>query len=276
MLLHRVISSTVIIAALLAVALWVPEPGLVVVVMIVGMMGAYEFARLLDRAGAAAERGLIVLGTGAYLGALGWGSQAWGAAQASEIVLAGFALWFAAIGIRVLVRADGSAFSAIGGAAAAVAYTGILFGFILLLLTMGGRLLPLYMILLVKVTDSAAYLIGSAVGRHKAFPRISPGKTWEGCLGGVAASMAAALLVSAVGGGMVGSVRIPVGHALVLGALLAVTGIVGDLLESMFKRAAGVKDSGSWIRGMGGVLDVIDSLLLASPVLYLYARLWLT
>lgn len=274
MLLHRVISSTVIVAALLAAALWLPEGGLVAVVMVIGMLGAHEFTQLARAGGMKTEAGLTVAGVGCYLGVLGWVALEAGPGAAMEGASAVLALWFGLLCARVMLRGDASALSAVGAAAAAACYTGVLLGYMLLLMEWGGRYLPLYMILVVKTTDTAAYLIGSAVGRRKAFPRISPGKTWEGCLGGVAAAVTVSVATAAATGGSIGSVHVPLIHAAVLGGLLAIIAIVGDLVESMFKRAARQKDSGSWIRGMGGVLDVIDSLLFASPLLYGYVR-WL-
>jgi phosphatidate cytidylyltransferase len=136
-----------------------------------------------------------------------------------------------------------------------------------------GRYLALYMILIVKMTDIGAYFTGRAIGRHKVFPRISPGKTWEGCIGGVIVATIAGIVAWWAVRGDFGVLTLRIADAVALGVLLSIAGILGDLIESMLKRAAGVKDSGEWIRGMGGVLDVIDSLLLASPVLYVYVHI---
>jgi phosphatidate cytidylyltransferase len=99
---------------------------------------------------------------------------------------------------------------------------------------------------------------------------LSPKKTWEGALGGVAAS---------VGGALLAHVwfyqRLPIPHAIVLGILLGVAGILGDLAESMVKRAAGVKDSARTLPGHGGFLDRTDSLLFSAPVLYYYSMRFL-
>jgi phosphatidate cytidylyltransferase len=118
--------------------------------------------------------------------------------------------------------------------------------------------------------DSAALFVGTAVGRHKMAPRISPGKTWEGLAGGLAGSVAGALVVRQV------ALRwLPLSHAVVLALLVALAGTAGDLAESLLKRWAGVKDSGALFPGHGGMLDRLDSLLMGAPVLYyylLYAR----
>lgn len=133
-----------------------------------------------------------------------------------------------------------------------------------------GRMLLFYMILIVKVTDMAAYTVGCSIGRHKLIPRISPAKTWEGCAGGVCGGLLTSLMFWWSTGGQIGPVALGLADALILGIVLPATGIVGDLIESMIKRAAEVKDSGCALKGMGGVLDVLDSLLLAGPVLYIY------
>ena len=157
-------------------------------------------------------------------------------------------------------------------------YVGFLMSFYLrLAIAWGraGRWLVVYPIVVVKVADIAAYFFGCRFGRHKLFPRISPAKSWEGVFAGIAAAFAVSLAFVAVLGGELGPVRLRWLDAAILGIVLPVVGLFGDLLESMMKRAAGVKDSGTWIAGMGGVLDVIDSLLPAAPVLYFYARLLL-
>jgi len=120
----------------------------------------------------------------------------------------------------------------------------------------------------VMVADTFAYFVGSAIGRHKLAPRISPGKTIEGGVGAIVGGVLTAVLVQRIGWS-----DLPVVHAAVLGALIAVVGTVGDLAESLFKRWAGVKDSGALFPGHGGMLDRLDSLLFGAPVLYYYL-LW--
>jgi len=140
------------------------------------------------------------------------------------------------------------------------------------------RCLVLYLIVVVKASDVGAYFVGSTLGRHKMFPRISPGKTWEGLAGGLATGLLSSVaffwFCRQPGAGVVslGALKIGAGHAWALGACLAAIGVVGDLVESLLKRSAGLKDSGRLLPGMGGILDVLDSLLFASPVLYFYLR----
>jgi phosphatidate cytidylyltransferase len=130
------------------------------------------------------------------------------------------------------------------------------------------RVGPWALMLLLAVimsADSAAYFTGSALGRNKMAPAISPGKTWEGLAGGLAGGIVAALVVRRFG-----LPWMPVGHAVALGAAVSLLGTAGDLLESLLKRWAGVKDSGTLFPGHGGMLDRLDSLLFGAPVLYYY------
>ncbi|MEI8140122.1 MAG: phosphatidate cytidylyltransferase [bacterium] len=142
------------------------------------------------------------------------------------------------------------------------------------------RAVILYLIVVVKASDVGAYLVGSTCGRHKMFPRISPGKTWEGLAGGFITGILASLALFWLWHNPspeshtaeLGRLTITFGHALFLGAFLAAIGVIGDLVESLLKRSAGLKDSGCIFPGMGGILDVIDSLLFAAPALYFYLR----
>jgi len=133
-----------------------------------------------------------------------------------------------------------------------------------------GKYFLLYFVLLTKFSDTGAYAVGSLIGRHKMIPRISPGKTWEGFGGAIVLSTAASLgFVHFFGDRMTGMNWY---HAVVLGVLLSVTAVIGDLIESLFKREAGVKDSGKFFPGIGGILDLLDSLLFNAPIMYLYLR----
>ena len=133
-----------------------------------------------------------------------------------------------------------------------------------------GKYFLLYFILLTKFSDMGAYVVGSLIGRHKMIPRISPGKTWEGFVGAIAVSTGASLVfVHFLGGHMAG---MNTQHAIILGVILSITAVLGDLIESLFKRECGVKDSGSIFPGIGGILDLLDSLLFNAPIMYLYLR----
>lgn len=133
-----------------------------------------------------------------------------------------------------------------------------------------GRYYVLYFILVTKFSDLGAYVTGSLFGKHKMIPRISPGKTWEGFVGAVIISTAVSLAYAKIAGPHLrGMTTI---HAIVLGIVLSTAAVVGDLIESIFKREAGLKDSGKLFPGIGGILDLMDSLLFNAPLMYLYLR----
>lgn len=113
--------------------------------------------------------------------------------------------------------------------------------------------------------DTAAYYTGRTFGKTRLIPKVSPKKTVEGLVGGLAGSVVGAAVAQATF-----FPEIPMIHALICGALLALVGVVGDLVESAWKRSAAVKDSGGLLPGHGGILDRVDSLLFAAPVLYTY------
>jgi phosphatidate cytidylyltransferase len=119
-------------------------------------------------------------------------------------------------------------------------------------------------------SDTAAYFIGKAIGKHKLAPRISPGKTWEGTAAGIIGGIIICLLFT-----LDTPLQLPLNYwqAVLLGVLVSVFGQIGDLVESLLKRNYGVKDSGSLMPGHGGILDRMDSVLLAGVVVYIYYAL---
>jgi len=130
--------------------------------------------------------------------------------------------------------------------------------------SLGARLIFL-MAVVVWAGDSAAYYVGSAIGKHKLAPAVSPGKTWEGAVANVAGGLVGACVAR-----MTFFPDLEWLHALALAVLLSVVGQLGDLFESALKRGAGVKDSGTLLPGHGGFLDRLDSLMVSGPVLFYY------
>lgn len=130
-------------------------------------------------------------------------------------------------------------------------------------------LLPLCVFVFLWMNDTGAYCIGSLLGRHKLFPRVSPGKSWEGSIGGAIVVLAVAFVASQLA---VINYQLNIIEWLGLGLTVVVFGTWGDLVESLFKRTLGIKDSGNILPGHGGMLDRFDSSLLALPasVIYLY------
>ncbi|MEM1058279.1 MAG: CDP-archaeol synthase [Verrucomicrobiota bacterium] len=131
-----------------------------------------------------------------------------------------------------------------------------------------GGFILLYLLVVTKMSDVGAFVFGSLFGRHKMAPNISPGKTWQGFAGGCLTSLASSLLLMALCGGQLAGLQWL--DAVILGLLLPVAAAIGDLAESVVKRDFRIKDSGTSIPGIGGALDLIDSILFTAPVLYFY------
>jgi phosphatidate cytidylyltransferase len=134
-----------------------------------------------------------------------------------------------------------------------------------------GQFYVLYLIAVTKFSDMGAYLTGSAFGRHLMSPHISAKKTWEGFFGALALALLCSLALFKLMPGHLSALSWT--HATVLGLLLGFAAVIGDLGESIVKRSTGVKDSGGMLPGIGGALDLIDSLLFTAPLLFFYLRL---
>ena len=149
-----------------------------------------------------------------------------------------------------------------------VLYISLSFGLLMQLRTLPdiGKIAPLAIIFTIWINDTMAYLVGSMIGRTP-LSAISPKKTWEGTIGGV---LLAVLVISF----WAWKAELPVHHAIAISLIAAISGTVGDLLESKLKRLAGVKDSGQIMPGHGGFLDRFDSLLLATPFVWIYIQLF--
>jgi phosphatidate cytidylyltransferase len=156
-----------------------------------------------------------------------------------------------------------------------VVYTVIFFGFMARLLYFGadgqgttGLFLVIYLIMVTKFSDMGAYVLGVMFGKHKMIPHISPAKSWEGLAGAFLFSFAAAALLL----WWIPEKLAPLNwlHGLLLAPVLCATAITGDLAESVLKRCTAIKDSGHKFPGIGGILDLTDSLLFTAPVFYFY------
>ncbi|MFQ5427868.1 MAG: phosphatidate cytidylyltransferase [Thermodesulfobacteriota bacterium] len=137
--------------------------------------------------------------------------------------------------------------------------------FLLLAEAQSGRKWILFFLIVIWCNDSLAYVFGRAYGRHKLCPSVSPGKTIEGAMGGIASGIAAAVIFNAF------THLTGYGSVFILAIITGILGIAGDLFESIIKRGAGVKDSGTILPGHGGVLDRIDSMFFSLPAFYLLA-----
>ena len=151
----------------------------------------------------------------------------------------------------------------------ATLYVGMLGGSLIRLRTdFGPKIGPklvFFLLLVVWLGDAGAYYVGKKFGRRKLSPRISPKKTVEGGAGGIATSIVAATVMH-----YTFFPQFPLVHAIIGGVILSISGVIGDLAESMWKRSAAVKDSGTLIPGHGGFLDRFDSIFFTTPILYVY------
>ena len=274
----------------IAVANYLPSPACWLLLVAIAVLAQYEFYAMLDKAGLPVFRVVGMLSGAAVISATFWtiGPRA-------EQLAAGYR-WenfvILATLIFVFVRQFPQKNNEKPIVTVAVTLLGVWYvAFLLNYLTRlafgwraeglnqpvgdTGRMLILYLVAVVKISDVGAFFTGRSLGRHKLFPRLSPKKTIEGLAGGIVSSIVMSLSFFFITKGQLGSISFGLHDAIILGTILPIVGVVGDLFESLLKRASGVKDSGTLIPGMGGVLDVLDSLLFGAPVLYAYISLFL-
>ncbi len=167
----------------------------------------------------------------------------------------------------VFLRHREGAFTGWSWMMAGILYVGWLLSYLVALRLDAGREWLYLAIFATFGSDTAAYFIGRAWGRHKLTPRISPGKTWEGAVAGIFGGVIISLLFT-----LDTPLQLPLNYwqAIMLGVLISVFGQIGDLVESLLKRSSGVKESGSSMPGHGGLLDRMDSVVFAGVVVYLY------
>lgn len=246
-------------APLLIAAIWIGGRLLAAVVLVLTAAGAVEFWRL---AAAAGLRPSPVLPAGAIAFPLLAASGRWEAAGAATAAIAVIAAALALVPERRALPL-GNAGADVTGAL----YIGVLMAHLLLLRDVFGPAAALVVLGTVWANDIAAYLVGGRWGRRRLAPAISPGKSVEGFAAGLLAAAAFAAGAGTALGGRPGQMAL-------LGLLVALASVAGDLWESSMKRAAGVKDSGGVLPGHGGVLDRFDAALFGVPVGY-YLWGWL-
>jgi phosphatidate cytidylyltransferase len=255
----RILTAVVLAVALLAVLLWLPAWATVAVLTLLVLAGAWEWSAFLLLSAQPALRAAYVLLIAVLLYAA-WGFSA--SVQGRDLLLAVAVLWWLAALLWIALAPQ----RVTRWAAAAAGVLSLVPSWLALvrlrLVFPHGAQWTLFVLLLVWVADIGAFFCGRRFGRIRLAPEVSPGKTWEGVLGGTAVSALVAVAGSAW-------FRVPL--VVFLPLCLAAVGfsIVGDLTESLLKRFAGIKDSGSVFPGHGGVMDRIDSLTGAAPVLLL-------
>jgi phosphatidate cytidylyltransferase len=273
-------ASTAFLIGLVAVALWFSEVWIFLVLFtILSFGGLIEYFRLFPHPGFRRFRWLAFLGAGGYLALLYsplWGFRGDWLGQIDGIFLALLTILMVLTRLRAPLEGYRS-FDEIAATLFGFAYCVLLFSFvpkILLLPALGSDSVVylVYLVAVTKLTDMGAYLVGSAIGKDKLVPQISPGKTWQGFWGALFFAVVGSYVFYFVAGD-----RIPIitaVHAGVLGLLIALVAVLGDLAESIIKRSLAVKDSGHVMPGIGGFLDLIDSVIFTAPVFYFYLLLF--
>lgn len=314
----RIVLGTLLIAGILVLvlvdaalarapmstSLWMRGSLIPAIVAMLSALGSMELAVLLQRRGHApyyrwATLASVALVLAPWFGPAGLLGPAMLEIPQALFIILTIALagcGFIAIGLRDVEHG----LSNLAASWLIIGYTGLLPSFLTILRCDlpgdHGAWLLLMIVLLCKVCDIGAYFVGSAIGRTKLIPKVSPNKSVEGLFGGVAASCAVALLfwwvhhrmgqildADAASTGVVrfvsratqGIGRLSVPQTLILGGFIALVGQCGDLVESVFKRSAGAKDSAVLLPGFGGILDMIDSPLFAAPLAwFLLSVVW--
>jgi len=292
-LIKRIATAVVLIPIVLLLVLRAPVPVVAVVTAIVALLTVQEFLKLTESYGVQPMRkptyALVILFFLLLIMNAGQGkpllaTDIFGIAAACAAAIATFIL------LTIALRRENLATGYPAAAASAFAFSYIALPLAMLVQLRqqwAGAFLILYLLLVVWSGDIFAYFIGKSMGRHLMAPRISPKKTWEGAIASIVASMliggilfyyssqvSAAFLQWGLiqrRDGMFGLERPALLPILALTAVLNIAAQLGDLVESLIKRGAGVKDSGALLPGHGGMLDRIDALLFAAPVLWIWA-----
>jgi phosphatidate cytidylyltransferase len=271
----RIVTAIVALPILLF-TIWSPNPYyFVALAALASLIALFEFYLLASKAGAAPQEFVGYVATALIAASFLLDHRPWIIA-----ILAASTMSSLALALSRPVDAEKS-FLSIGATLLGILYVGLLAGCLIgvRLLSdtftqpptrnLAAKLLSTFFAIVI-MTDTGAYYFGRALGKRKLAPRISPGKTVAGAVCGFICGVAAGPLCR-----LIFFPELPGVHSVLLGAAISLAGQFGDLAESLLKRGAGVKDSGSLLPGHGGMLDRIDSILFCAPILYYYSRLFL-
>ncbi|TVS16096.1 MAG: phosphatidate cytidylyltransferase [Gammaproteobacteria bacterium] len=252
---RRVVTALILAPLFLAALFLLPHPLFAVFLGLILLLAAWEWAALCQLGGTGR---VVALGVCSVLAALVLLTE-----MLRPVAVIGVGFWIVAA-CAVVLFPRGREFWSLRSVRLAAGLLVLIPAWSALVLLQAGSLGPwlvLWTMLMVWATDIGGYFFGRAFGRHKLAPAVSPGKTIEGLLGGVAAALVVSLAMVFFGG-----LAAAVGLVIVITALVVAASVFGDLFESLAKRVAGAKDSGTLLPGHGGVLDRIDAVLAAAPV----------
>ena len=283
-LIRRLLSTIVLWSAVIGTLVVGWPPGIFAFTALASLVALHEFYRLLEHGGLPCDRpagmtlGVLFFATGLPI------LHHFGLVWTYEFELGFLSLAFLALAIRQLACAEAphpASVSNIAHTFLGLLYVAWLMNFLAKIFMLGPVRLPsglipgvffvLYLLMVTKFSDIGAYCVGSLIGRHRMIPRISPGKTWEGFGGALLGSALISVLLVTIFPEVLRPITMA--WAVPLGLAVGLAAVLGDLVESLIKRATGCKDSGSLFPGIGGMLDLIDSVLFTAPVLYLFLRL---
>lgn len=276
-------STTIVLWGLIAIAVYFDRPVILsTIIIILGVLGINEFMGMLGLKKTPAFpviKALTLIGSFSYLFLLNLQFS-------GQLKIEGLAFDASFMALYIILVTVILLFYSIDEHRTKDLFFGSIFGFIYITVLISflirilyfesesenqfhGAYYIIFLLIVTKFSDMGAYLVGTLIGKNKMIPHISPGKTWEGFLFGC--------LTFAVGGGAIfyqifqeKMLHLSWGDVLLLGLILAPIAAVGDLAESIIKRSLKAKDSGSILPGIGGILDLIDSVLFTAPILYLY------
>ena len=274
----RELAAAVAIPLVLAALFLAPPIVFNALVCALTLGAVWEFYRLAERTGHPVAKTVGIASSALLLGgaALLWGPMRFETRSGEIVEIAvrsGPAFWFAAGTASVLLAAVAPLFSGLPAPAALAGAASTVFGVFSIALPAASICYlrsyspraVLTLLLIVWACDSFAYYFGKRLGRHKLAPAVSPNKTWEGTIAG----FVGASIFGAAAGTWVLLPELGPARGLAAGALVSTAGQIGDLVESLWKRGAGVKDSGTFLPGHGGFYDRLDSLIFAGPVMAL-------
>lgn len=277
-MLPRILTAVVLIPAVVALVWWGPPPVLAAVAAIVALAALHEFFTLGERVGMRAFRNWTILcGAGLFYAQYAAGMvemrplsggallirDATRGAVSAELVLLIFLFGSVSIGLATR-RPLQDVLPAIAISSAGLLFVALPFSYLVRVNEIEhiGRQLVLFTLCLIWAGDMLAYFVGRSLGHLPMAPALSPKKTWEGAIANLLASLLVAVLFARW-------MQADIASLLVLAALANIAGQMGDLIESAYKRGAVVKNSGALLPGHGGMLDRVDSLILAAPVVWI-------